>query len=86
MKIAIIGAGFYGSYFSLNLKKINKNIQIDLFDKNREILSEAAMHNQSRLHLGFHYPRSPETIRQTLLGYDLFKKEFDHKDQIYTVF
>ena len=74
MKIAIIGGGFYGCYFAYKLKKYGHEITI--FEKNKKILLEAAINNQYRLHKGFHYPRSIETITQTNKGADLFIKEF----------
>ena len=75
MKIAIIGGGFYGAYLAYKLSK-NKKIKIDLFEKNNSILKETAIRNQYRLHTGYHYPRSSETIHQTILGYKKFKEEF----------
>lgn len=75
MKIAIIGGGFYGVYFAYKLSEYN-NIKIDLFEKNSLILSETAISNQYRLHTGYHYPRSYDTIYQTILGFKKFKKEF----------
>ena len=74
MKIAIIGGGFYGCYLAYNLIK-DKN-KVTIFEKNKKILSEAAINNQYRLHKGFHYPRSTQTIKQTKQGANLFIKEF----------
>ena len=47
-----------------------------LFLKKIKNSLEAAINNQYRLHKGFHYPRSIETITQTNKGADLFIKEF----------
>ena len=77
MKIAIIGAGLYGCYIANKLSTSIKNINIDLYEKNNQILLSAASNNQSRLHYGFHYPRSNETIRQTHFGSKIFKEEFN---------
>ena len=77
MKIAIIGGGFYGCYLAKKFKeKLKSKIQIDIFEKNNSLISEAGNINQHRLHLGFHYPRSMLTIKQALTGSRLFKKEF----------
>jgi len=76
MKIAIIGGGFYGIYFSIKLKEKFPDSEILIFEKNNDILKESAVNNQYRLHLGFHYPRSRKTIIQTYKGSKLFKKEF----------
>ena len=40
------------------------------------MISEAGKNNQYRLHLGFHYPRSLETIKQTQEGSKIFVNEF----------
>ena len=65
MRIAIIGGGFYGCYLAFKLKtKFKSKYKIDIFEKNNDLLKEAAINNQWRLHLGFHYPRSKQTIIQ----------------------
>lgn len=76
MKIAIIGGGFYGCYFAYKILQLKKKHQITIFEKNNDILSEAAINNQYRLHKGFHYPRSQNTIKQTNQGFKFFSKEF----------
>ena len=68
MKVAIVGAGFYGTYIGYKLSKIN-NLKVDLFEKNKNICLEVAQNNQYRLHTGFHYPRSINTINQTIKGF-----------------
>lgn len=73
MNIAIIGGGFYGCYFA---NKLSKNHNVTLFEKNNYLFKEAGLNNQYRLHKGFHYPRSAETIEQTYKGYNKFLKEF----------
>ena len=55
MKIAIIGAGFYGCYLA---KHLSKKHEIYIFEKNADLISESGNNNQYRLHQGFHYPRS----------------------------
>ena len=75
MKIAIIGAGFYGVYFGYKLSRV-KGLKVEIFEKNSDICQEVAQKNQYRLHTGFHYPRSLTTIKQTIDGYKLFLKEF----------
>lgn len=79
MKIAIIGGGFYGCYIAHSLlKKYNYTTDIDIYDREDKLLTRAATNNQCRLHLGFHYPRSPETIKQTIYGFARFKEDFSH--------
>lgn len=77
MKVAIIGAGFYGCYLERAFKRTFGNeILVEIFDRDERPFSRAATNNQSRLHLGFHYPRSKETIAQTVSGYREFAAEF----------
>ena len=74
--ICIIGGGFYGCYIAKKIKENFKNIDIEIYEKNSSLINEAGKNNQYRLHLGFHYPRSLETIKQTQEGSKIFIKEF----------
>ena len=74
--ICIIGGGFYGCYLAKKINEKFKNINVTIYEKNNDLLKEAGKNNQYRLHLGFHYPRSIETINQTLEGSKIFTKEF----------
>jgi hypothetical protein len=76
MKIAIIGAGFYGCSIALELVNDYTDIQIDLYEKGKDIFKGAASNNQHRIHKGFHYPRSNETIDQILNNYQSFKDKY----------
>ena len=75
-KICIIGGGFYGCYIAKKIKENYANTDIEIFEKNKSLITEAGKNNQYRLHLGFHYPRSLETIRQTQKGSKIFINEF----------
>lgn len=59
MKIAIIGAGWYGVHLACSLAK--KGHDVTLFEKNSEILNQISGNFGVRLHLGPHYPRSDST-------------------------
>ena len=61
MRIAIIGAGFYGTYIAYKLSE-QKKYEVSIFEKNKNICC-AASNNQYRLHTGFHYPRSIDTSK-----------------------
>lgn len=71
-KIAVIGAGVYGITISLEL---SKNYYVDLFEKEKDILQAASKINQFRLHRGYHYPRSPETVISAIKS----EKEFSNR-------
>lgn len=57
--IKIIGAGWYGCYIATKLIELGHEVEV--FERNSTIFSGASSVNQSRLHLGFHYPRSAIT-------------------------
>ncbi len=62
-KIAIAGAGIYGATIAIRLAEHGHDVH--LFDP-LGVLRAASAINQYRIHSGYHYPRSPETIRETL--------------------
>ena len=62
-KIAVAGAGIYGASIAIRLAEQGHDVR--LFDP-LGILRAASAINQYRIHSGYHYPRSPETIRETL--------------------
>ncbi len=74
MKIAVIGAGIFGCTAAIHLAR--KNHDVTLIDKSDSILRGATTANQLRLHRGFHYPRSPETIQSCRDGAGLFHDEY----------
>lgn len=74
--ICVIGGGFYGCYIAKKISENFKNVKIEIYEKNNDLLTEAGKNNQYRLHLGFHYPRSLGTIKQTQEGSKIFINEF----------
>lgn len=79
-KIAVIGAGFYGSYIALKLAdKGHKVILIDPEDK-----SSATLHCQARLHSGMFYVRSIKDLLSCARNFTKFFKIF--KPFIYSEF
>jgi hypothetical protein len=65
-KIAIIGAGIFGCSIALELER--EGYEIILFEKEDDILQLATKNNHNRIHYGYHYPRSLETVKQSLDG------------------
>jgi len=74
MKIAVIGAGIFGCSIAWYLAKHNHVVH--LYEKEPDILQAASGINQFRLHRGYHYPRSKETITSSLDGEKTFRREF----------
>ena len=70
-KIAIAGAGIYGATAAIRLAE--QGHSVDLFDP-LGILRAASAINQHRVHAGYHYPRSTETIDEILQA----RAEFHH--------
>ena len=73
MRIAVIGGGFYGIMASLEAAKKKYVNEVNLFEKNSSLMQAAGKYNQARLHLGFHYPRSEETICQSKSGFIFYQ-------------
>ena len=76
MKVAVIGGGFYGIMASLEAAKTEHVKEVFLFERERSLFCAAGKYNQARLHLGFHYPRSEETIQQSKSGFSLYQDRF----------
>ena len=53
MAIAILGGGILGVCTALELA--DRGFHVILFERNAELLSEASLHNEGKLHLGFVY-------------------------------
>jgi hypothetical protein len=88
-KIAIIGAGWFGCHIALEILKLNK-FEIQIFERNKDIFNGASSNNQNRLHLGFHYPRSKITRKQSKEGFKKFIKTYPFlckkiKNNIYSI-
>ena len=72
-RIAVVGGGIYGITIASVLSENNK---VTLFEKNDDILSAASGINQFRLHRGYHYPRSPQTVISSLKSEKSFAQEY----------
>lgn len=72
-KIAVAGAGIYGSTIAIRLAE--QGHRVHFFDP-LGILRAASAINQFRIHSGYHYPRSPETIAETLEARSEFQSLF----------
>lgn len=79
MNIVIVGAGWYGMYLAKKLSDKGECNSITVIEREHDIfVNNASRHNQCRLHLGFHYPRSHETRTLCQLGFTRFMEEFPH--------
>jgi hypothetical protein len=74
MKIAIAGAGIYGATAAIRLAE--RGHQVHLFDP-LGVLRGASAINQYRVHAGYHYPRSAETIAEVMEARKEFTETFE---------
>jgi len=72
-RIAIAGAGIYGSTIAVKLSRCGH--AVTLYDP-LGIMCGASVINQCRIHSGYHYPRSPETIAEILEARSTFVNEY----------
>lgn len=73
MKIAVIGAGWFGCHLARHL--LAQEHDVHIYDK-RGIFAAASGNNQDRVHLGFHYPRSAKTRAEIRQCHDRFVAEY----------
>jgi len=74
MRVCIVGSGWYGCHVATYL--LERGHSVTLVDKEPELFSGASSHNQNRLHLGFHYPRSKPTIDECQRGFSKFCERY----------
>lgn len=88
MRIAVVGAGIFGSTVAIKLAQAGH--EVELFEKGKDILSAASGINLNRLHRGYHYPRSKETALSSKHSERSFRLEYgeavqDHNDHYYAI-
>ena len=76
MKIAVMGAGWYGCVIAQSLMEIGHDVHV--YDKADELFGGASGANPARLHLGFHYPRSLLTRYASQSNNINFMERFGH--------
>lgn len=86
MKIAIVGAGWFGCHLATRLLALGHSVRV--FERNNEIFAGASGNNQNRLHLGYHYPRSARTRREIAVTHQRFIDYYptrEVKDNLFAV-
>ena len=74
MKVAVIGGGIFGVTAAFTLAQNN---EVDLFEKNSDLLFAASGSNQFRVHRGYHYPRSKKTVAGIIKSENSFREIFE---------
>ena len=82
MQVKIIGAGIFGCVIAYELDRAGHDVII--IEQDSDIMQRASRCNHNRLHLGYHYPRSIETAKQSLDGLITFLTNY--KDAIVSNF
>lgn len=76
MRVAIIGAGWFGCHIGKRL--LDDGYDVTVFEQDSTVFNRASGFNTGRLHLGFHYPRSKPTRRQSQDGYERFRSVYEN--------
>lgn len=71
MRVAIVGGGVFGVTTAIVLAQNWHSV--DLYEQENDIFTHASGINQYRLHRGYHYPRSRDTMIECLTGEEWFR-------------
>ncbi len=86
---AVVGAGIYGITAALKLR--TAGYSVNLYEAEDDIMKAASGINQYRLHRGYHYPRSYDTIKSCKNNEESFVKYYqqavadDESDHYYAI-
>jgi glycine/D-amino acid oxidase-like deaminating enzyme len=74
MRVCILGGGLFGCTAAIYAARAGHDVT--LFEKNSDIMQGASKVNQFRLHDGYHYPRSDETVEECHESMEPFLSEY----------
>lgn len=74
LKAVVIGGGIHGLSSAIALGR--QGLQVSLLEKKSGLMEATSRATQNRAHLGYHYPRSPETAIECIKGLEFFKKKY----------
>lgn len=74
MRVAIVGGGLFGCTAALVASRAGHDVH--LFERAGDVMLGATAGTYSRLHRGYHYPRSPETGLESRLAERSFRAEY----------
>lgn len=73
-RVAVVGGGVFGATIAEELAEF---ADVDLVERNDDLLTEVSFVNQWRHHSGFHYPRSYDTIQEIRACKSEFEARFE---------
>jgi hypothetical protein len=73
-RVCVVGGGIFGISTAIVLAE--QGMQVTLIERQKDLMTESSLVNQNRIHFGYHYPRSLETGRESLHGYESFKQYY----------
>jgi hypothetical protein len=73
LRIAIIGGGIFGTSIAAELGATHR---VSIFEKSVTLLAEGTYANCFRHHMGYHYPRSDETVKEILSAKEYFEEVY----------
>jgi hypothetical protein len=74
LRVAVVGGGIFGCTAAIHAQRAGH--EVHLFEKTNGLMHAASAVNQFRLHYGYHYPRSAETITECREGVKSFLTEY----------
>lgn len=72
-RVGVVGGGVFGAAVGVEL---GRHCDIAIFERHRDLMTEASYVNQWRHHGGFHYPRSFDQVREIKATRGAFEAEY----------
>lgn len=73
-RVIVIGGGLFGLTATVALAAAGCDVVV--LERDDDVMTRASFVNQNRLHLGYHYPRSLATARETIVGSRSFREHY----------
>lgn len=73
-RAVVVGGGVFGATIA---EELSEFADVDLLERNDDLLTEVSFSNQWRHHSGFHYPRSYDTIQEIRACKSEFETRFE---------
>src|SRR3990167_1389868 len=73
-RFAVIGGGLFGAVTAIKLSSLG---EVHLFERHKDLMTEASWANQYRHHMGYHYSLSPETIKEIKVATKDFESYYE---------